>query len=626
MRKWNERESLDSFLLSGISLCYFWTLAALYVQFPGLFGEDGLQPMQLHEGLREEQQGTPWVDRNRAFLFVKPVAEMAGSVDLACEGLMLAGMAAALCNVIVAKGHSVVCCVVQWISYLAIQQAGAPFLSFQWDILLHEGGLLAVLHVSGLAWTATLWAFRFLFFKLMFMSGIVKVQSNCPTWLDLSALEYHFQTQPIPTPLAWYASLFTPKPIMRLSVWATLVFEIPATVLILAPFHAPRVLAGLAIILLQLLICLTGNYTCFNFITACLCIPLFMEDNVTLSWIESSVQRKVALGLLSFLVIICYSFAVMFQVVWDIGSREFPIRLTQSPQELQEHLKIFLPFVALFEIVLLTDAIACDMFSSFKTKGVAKTVGCFVVAGLSAFLVVISLVPLFTLDKSMLYSLPNPVLEAYQTTAPTGGLVYPYGLFRRMTGVGTNGEIARPEVILEMQSSESQTWKEIEFYHKPVRLDEPLRFIVPNQPRLDWNMWFAALTEYQGAPWIIHLASKLLHNSSAVLALLPPMESPPERIRAKLYHYNFTRSWKSGNWWHRNFIKEYFPPFGRDDENVKKFLNNFGWTSTQKKLAMSPPPWRPMLQKVLPLTVSTEFNVALLAVIVTSHFVRQRSR
>jgi hypothetical protein len=70
------------------------------------------------------------------------------------------------------------------------------------------------------------WPIRFLLFKLMLMSGIVKIQANCPTWKNLTALEYHFATQCLPGPFAWHAHQLPPI-LLRLGVAATFVIEIP---------------------------------------------------------------------------------------------------------------------------------------------------------------------------------------------------------------------------------------------------------------------------------------------------------------------------------------------------------------------------------------------------------------
>ena len=126
---------------------------------------------------------------------------------------------------------------VAWVCYLSLYRVGQTFLSFQWDILLLEVGVLAALWapwaLPGLAtdlgerrrhtekhgaapeeigWDdggplhAVRWLIRFTLFKLLFQSGVVKIQANCPSWLKLTALDYHYATQCIPTPLAWYSA------------------------------------------------------------------------------------------------------------------------------------------------------------------------------------------------------------------------------------------------------------------------------------------------------------------------------------------------------------------------------------------------------------------------------------
>ena len=117
---------------------------------------------------------------------------------------------------------------IQWMLYLSLSVAGQDFLSFQWDALLLETGLLAVL------WAPTGWRpaprgvppFRqsirwllvFLVFKLMFLSGATKLLSGDPTWRHLTALDYHFETQPLPTWVGWYAH-HQPAGLHRLATW-----------------------------------------------------------------------------------------------------------------------------------------------------------------------------------------------------------------------------------------------------------------------------------------------------------------------------------------------------------------------------------------------------------------------
>src|ERR1700686_1969260 len=78
---------------------------------------------------------------------------------------------------------------------------GQDFLSFQWDVLLLGAGLLAVFADDS---PIRLWLFRWLLFRLVFFSGAVKLLSGDAAWRNLTALRYHYWTQPLPTPLAWY--------------------------------------------------------------------------------------------------------------------------------------------------------------------------------------------------------------------------------------------------------------------------------------------------------------------------------------------------------------------------------------------------------------------------------------
>src|SRR5262249_43439896 len=122
---------------------------------------------------------------------------------------------------------------------------------------------------------AVTWALRILTAKLMFLSGYVKLASGDPTWRSLSALHYHFMTQPLPTPIGWYLHQL-PDALLSCMAAVMFVIELGAPVLV---FFGPlaRRAAFLSLVLLQLLILLSGNYGFFNVLTITLCLPL-IED------------------------------------------------------------------------------------------------------------------------------------------------------------------------------------------------------------------------------------------------------------------------------------------------------------------------------------------------------------
>src|SRR5271157_2524487 len=154
--------------------------------------------------------------------------------------------------------------------YLSLFYAGQTFMSFQWDTFLLETTIVALL--MSFVPTTGVWLARWLLFRFMFMSGVVKLISGDPNWWGLTALNYHFLTQPLPTPLAWYAATLPPG-LSSVATGAVFVVELGLPFLIFCPRRL-RFAAAFGILLLQCCILLTGNYNWFNLQTMFLCLPL----------------------------------------------------------------------------------------------------------------------------------------------------------------------------------------------------------------------------------------------------------------------------------------------------------------------------------------------------------------
>jgi len=154
------------------------------------------------------------------------------------------------------------------------------------------------------------------------------------------------------------------------------------------------------------------------------------------------------------------------------------------------------------------------------------------------------------------WSPEHPLVKLYQWVAPLRS-INGYGLFAVMT-------TSRPEIIVE-GSNDGQAWQAYEFRHKPGNLQRHPTFIAPHQPRLDWQMWFAALGDVRGNRWFVNFCARLLQGQPEVLALIdqnPFPDRPPKFIRARLYDYHFTtpaERRKDGAWWHREYKGEYCP-------------------------------------------------------------------
>jgi len=123
----------------------------------------------------------------------------------------------------------------------------------------------------------------------------------------------------------------------------------------------------------------------------------------------------------------------------------------------------------------------------------------------------------------------------------------------------------RPEIIVE-GSNDGQNWMPYEFRYKPGDVKRAPPWVAPYQPRLDWQMWFAALGNASENPWFYNFVARLLQGSQSVLGLLahnPFPGSPPHYLRAVVYDYrfsNFAERRATGAWWVREEKATYLPP------------------------------------------------------------------
>ena len=152
---------------------------------------------------------------------------------------------------------------------------------------------------------------------------------------------------------------------------------------------------------------------------------------------------------------------------------------------------------------------------------------------------------------------PKPLEQLMEWLEPFR-LVNSYGLFAVMT-------TERPEIVVE-GSDDGVHWRAYEFKWKPGEVNRRPRFVAPHQPRLDWQMWFAALGTYAENRWFVNLCGRLLQGSPEVSGLLddnPFGGRRPKYVRAELYVYHFTDAatrQKTGNWWSRELEGHYLPP------------------------------------------------------------------
>jgi len=483
--------------LRALGVVYLVAFLSFWMQIKGLVGENGILPAKDYIQSLERAASDSQVGMARYFLVPTlcwfraddPSLQWQCGIGVLLSVLVIVGIAPAPCLFLL------------WLIYLSLTTIGQIFLGYQWDNLLLETGFLAIFFAPGGIWPklsqerpvspVMLWLLRWLLFRLMFSSGCVKLLSGDPTWHNLSALRYHYETQPLPTWIGWYAFQM---PVWAQSVCAAILFLIE----LIVPFFIffPRRLRLTAFWLflgLQVVIALTGNYGFFNLLTMGLCL-LLLDDQALLKLVPASRRRTVILST------------------------------------------------------------ADDPTVALKRLSVARRLA---VGVLVLFIVTLTLVPIC----GLFHFRPGPLVAIWEK-AQSFRSVNGYGLFAVMT-------TSRPEIIVE-GSNDGQSWLAYEFKYKPGDLQRAPGFVAPGQPRLDWQMWFAALGDIRQNPWFLYFCRRLLEGSPEVLALLrntPFPKAPPKYLRALVYDYHFTdlsTRRRTGAWWKRELRGEYCPPISLD--------------------------------------------------------------
>ncbi len=463
--------------LRALGCIYLIAFLSLWVQIHGLIGSNGILPVDQFLTAVRQQVGTSGYHAVPTLLWLN-------SSDVSLHFLCAGGVVLSL--FLIAGFLPTFALAGLWVLYLSLVSAGQAFLSFQWDVLLLETGFLAIFfaplrirdtlsHASQLS-AAFLWLLRWLLFRLMFASGFVKLVNDA-VWRDLTALNFHYETQPLPTWIGWYAHQL-PEWFQKISVIGMFGVELVVPFLIFAPRRL-RPAGCIGLVGLQVLIILTGNYCFFNLLTIMLCLLLI--DDVT--WKGLSPKRLVR----------------RFEVVGQSPHRYWRVCVVVVATLL------FVPSSIRFGGQLFREARLPDLgwirpFRSVNT----------------------------------------------------------YGLFADMTE-------SRPEIVVE-GSNDMITWQTYEFRWKPGELTDAPKWVAPHQPRLDWQMWFAALQgSYQNTYWFPNFMVALLQNSPEVLQLLaenPFPDTPPRYVRATLYDYHFTdieTKRSEGTWWSRERKGIYCP-------------------------------------------------------------------
>jgi hypothetical protein len=465
-------------------------------QLVPLIGEHGLTPATYFLNAVQTQLGS-----RSAGMLRLPTLFWFGISDDALSIFSWIGFALSL--VVLGGYANAILLAALWAMYMSIVHIGQIWYGYGWEIQLLETGFLSIFLcplLDGRPFPKcrppilVIWLFRWLGFRIMIGAGLIKLRGD-PCWRDLTCLYYHYETQPIPSPISRFLQ-FAPLWFHKFEVLWNHCVELIVPWFSFGP-RIVRHIAGVLLVTFQIFLIISGNLSFLNYLTITPFLACF-DDTFLRRFLPGALVR----------------------------------RAERAAQESQPS--------------PITNAIA-----------VALSI-------LVAWLSIPTVLNLASGRQLMNYSY-DPL-----------DLVNTYGAF------GTVGR-ERDEIIFEGTSDAlitSETkWKEYEFKAKPGDLNRRPSFVAPYQPRIDWQIWFAAMTSPAEYPWTLHFVWKLLHNDPGTLSLLannPFPDAPPRYIRARLYRYRFAPLGDKA-WWKREPIGEWLPALSIENAQFRRLLEAKDW-------------------------------------------------
>ena len=261
-----------------LALTYLAAFASLAVQITALAGSEGIFPIGEQLSRATELFGDLRFVSYPSLFWLAPQ-------DWALRLIAWGGCGLSLLLLVGWRERTVL--ILLYLCYLSLFLAGQIFLNFQWDYLLLETGFVAIFLPGGSR--VTVWLFRWVLFKLRFLSGLSKVLSGDLAWRGLTALDHYFETQPLPHIGSWYAH-WLPEWLHRVGTAGTLFVELIVPFFMFLP-RPWRLFAAWATILWQILIIATSNHNFFNLLTIVLCLFLF-DDRAVARVLPAGITRR----------------------------------------------------------------------------------------------------------------------------------------------------------------------------------------------------------------------------------------------------------------------------------------------------------------------------------------------
>ena len=478
-----ERHELTRFvLLRLLGFVYTAAFASLLLQVVPLIGEHGITPARVHIAELVQQTGSPLqaaAYEPSLFLWLPPS-------DASLLALAWLGLGLALALLLGVTNAWLMLAL--WLLYRSFVAIGQLWYGYGWELLLLETGFLAIFSAPLKSLgpfprhrvpLGLVWLYRWLAFRVMLGAGLIKLRGD-RCWRDLTCLDFHFETQPLPNPLS---PLFHALP--HSAHAAGVVFNHVAELLL--PFclllpRRVRALAGLGMIAFQLTLIASGNLSFLNWLTI---VPLLasFDDKMLARVLPASLVARAA-------------------------------RALPAPPSARLTVALLGACIALLSI-----SPVANMFARRQRMNAA-------------------------FDSLM--------------------LVNSYGAFG---SVGRQRRELSIEGTRDPDPGPEARWSAYELPYKPGDPARGLPIISPLQPRLDWQLWFAAMASAEDEPWLLHLVWQLLHAEPSVRGLFakdPFGDQPPRYVRIMRYRYQLAAP-GADTVWTRELEGYWLPPLPADD-------------------------------------------------------------
>ncbi|KAB0792048.1 hypothetical protein PPYR_14009 [Photinus pyralis] len=618
--------------LRGMCVVYLFSFLSFYIQIPGLYGDNGILPAR---SLLENNKYKSWsakVHYQPTLLWLAPYLGL--DTQYALDVLALLGSFLAFSGFVSQKFCTLPLFAGLWSLYFSLYQVGQVFVaaeSFFRDNLLLEAGFLCLLiapllpgrrnNTPAYVNHVSFWLVRWLLFRFLFTTGVAKVYNG--NWWDLNAFAYHFESMELPSPLSWYAHHLPIWVLRMITIWHIVTLTV-LPFLFFVPIRSVRISSYSVQLLLQIFTVLTGNYNFLNLLIVTLLLSL-LDDKLFFGKSQFNTGKWTAIfgQIVNLLVHAALIYAVVVVFNLRFSGSQVDAKIDISKDQLSQVVKQSLFVAAYVGLASLTLKIARSVsYAVMDTPGVFSKfialIRTIFYAALAMLIFISSSVPL-----SSLHTATNSTISpALRTVHNRLGKLQIVNNYVAPTASSTKG--GRLEIILEGADNIDGPWLEYYFLYKPGNVNHSLPFAGPYSPRLDWQMHWAAQSNYKDQPWLLSLVHRMLQGRPEVRSLLdrahsPFQGKPPKYIRGNLYNYKYTpwsERWQSA-WWKREKVGEYFPAFSKDSAALVDYLKARNLLPTPAKDAVNPI-WKQVLDSVRYVTSHLEATLLLWSVFTAS--------